>query len=392
MKRTCPFGCVCTFERNELQFKIDCDSIDPLTHVPDLPIPIVGNAILYFNNKNLTELPNSTLYGYSNLRQLHLANNRLTHISLAQLPANLTYLDVSNNSLKTFDKNVLEFLSSRSGNIRLRISGNLWICDCDAEPLISFVANLSNSIDDREHIECNEIHFGKMAFLKKTDICGLPTNYSALLFGCLLGIAIIIMAYFYLKKSVIICLYERNLCISCISHPEPENSNTLTVDAFLAFSHMDSELVEEYIEKLEKGSRAFKLCYYQRDWLIGESIPACILKSIEESKRIIILMTKNFKQSAWGRFEFRMAVQATSIDQYKRLIIIVYPEVEDFNDLDSELRTYMKLNTYLRRDDPQFWRKLIFAMPHNHGNHGRAPINAERQAQELPLLRPKTVA
>ncbi|EDW70156.2 uncharacterized protein Dvir_GJ13648 [Drosophila virilis] len=230
-------------------------------------VPGVGNAILYFNNKNLTELPNSTLYGYSNLRQLHLANNRLTHISLAQLPANLTYLDVSNNSLKTFDKNVLEFLSSRSGNIRLRISGNLWICDCDAEPLISFVANLSNSIDD-----------------------------------------------------------------------------------------------------------------------------PCILKSIEESKRIIILMTKNFKQSAWGRFEFRMAVQATSIDQYKRLIIIVYPEVEDFNDLDSELRTYMKLNTYLRRDDPQFWRKLIFAMPHNHGNHGRAPINAERQAQELPLLRPKTVA
>ncbi|XP_064554153.1 protein toll-like [Drosophila montana] len=82
-------------------------------------------------------------------------------------------------------------------------------------------------------------------------------------------------------------------------------------------------------------------------------------------------MTKNFKESSWGRFEFRMAIQATSIDRYKRLIIIVYPEVEDFNDLDSELKTYMKLNTYLRRDDPQFWRKLIYAMPHNHGSTGR---------------------
>lgn len=119
-KRTCPFGCVCTLERNKLQFNIDCDSINPLKLVPDLPIPIIGNATLYFNNKNLTELPKSTLYGYSNLRQLYVANNRLTHISLAQLPANFTYLDVSNNSLKTYDKNVLEYLSSRSGKIRLR--------------------------------------------------------------------------------------------------------------------------------------------------------------------------------------------------------------------------------------------------------------------------------
>ncbi|KRF81001.1 uncharacterized protein Dvir_GJ26678 [Drosophila virilis] len=280
-----------------MRFKIDCASMESRGLVPDLPIPIIGNASLYFNNKILTELPNSTLYGYADLRELHVANNRITNLTVAQLPPNLTYLDVSNNSLKTLDNQVLEFFSSRSGTIRLRLSGNSWICNCDAEPLKS-------------------VH-------------------------------------------------------KLLSRPEAKNRTSLTIDAFLAFSHKDLELVEEYIDKLEKGSREFKLCFYQRDWLIGESIPACILKSIEESKRIIILMTKNFKDSSWGRFEFRMAIQATSIDRYKRLILIVYPEVEDFNDLDSELKTYMKLNTYLRRDDPQFWRKLIYAMPHNHGNTGR---------------------
>lgn len=38
--------------------------------------------------------------------------------------------------------------------------------------------------------------------------------------------------------------------------------------------------------------------------------------------------------------------------------------MENFNELDTELRLYLKYNTYLRRDDPQFWRKLIYAMPH----------------------------
>lgn len=41
------------------------------------------------------------------------------------------------------------------------------------------------------------------------------------------------------------------------------------------------------------------------------------------------------------------------MNRHKRLIIIVFPEAENFDDLDTELRLYLKYNTYLRRDDPQ---------------------------------------
>ncbi|KAL7740732.1 hypothetical protein ACLKA6_012352 [Drosophila palustris] len=158
-------------------------------------------------------------------------------------------------------------------------------------------------------------------------------------------------------------LYERNICLKWISRPEPIVDTDLKVDAFLAFSHVDLELIKEFIQKLEKGPRGYQLCFYQRDWVIGDAISDCILKSIQESKRIIILMTNNFINSSWGRFEFRSAIKATSMDKNKRLIVILYPEV-DIDKLDSELKRYMVYNTYLRRDDPQFWRKLMFAMPH----------------------------
>jgi len=59
-----------------------------------------------------------------------------------------------------------------------------------------------------------------------------------------------------------------------------------------------------------------------------------------------------------------MALHATSKDRCKRLIVVLYPDVENFDELDSELRAYMVLNTYLKRDNPNFWNKLIYSMPH----------------------------
>ncbi|KAM8714921.1 hypothetical protein ACLKA7_002035 [Drosophila subpalustris] len=119
----------------------------------------------------------------------------------------------------------------------------------------------------------------------------------------------------------------------------------------MILSGLDLQLVGEYVEKLERGPREYRLCFYQRDWLVGQSIPACILNSINDSKRVIILMTNNFINSSWGLFEFRSAIRASSMDKDKRLIVILYPGV-DLDKLDPELKLYMKFNTYLRRDDP----------------------------------------
>jgi len=359
-KKACPKGCKCSLDRTELRFKINCDGAEFGMEIPELPIPLVGNASLYINNKNLTQLANSTLYGYSNIRELHLANNKLTSINVDQLPPNLTYLDFRNNSLQSLDKKVLNFLSKRGGKISMKLSGNPWKCNCDALDMLQFFLNSSNNIDDIDNLKCHGKNLELSMILLKAADCK-PNAYYTL--GPLLGLAALIIIYFYFKKSIFMWLYERNLCLYWISRPEPKEDIVLKIDAFLAFSHKDLELVEEYVEKLEKGPREYKLCFYQRDWLIGESIPNCILESIEYSKRVIILMTNNFINSSWGLFEFRTAIKAASMDKEKRLIVILYPGV-DIDKLDSELKIYMKYNTYLKRDDNLFWRKLMFSMPH----------------------------
>ncbi|KAL7739868.1 hypothetical protein ACLKA6_003356 [Drosophila palustris] len=251
----------------------------------------------------------------------------------------------------------------------MKLSGNPWKCDCEALKMLQFVVDKSNYIEDSDLMKCQEQNIELPMVLLKTDVC---SSYFKTLAGSLLGLVLLIFIFLYFKKSISMWLYERNLCLRLISRPEPQVDIDLKIDGFLAFSHVDLQLVGEYVEKLERGPREYRLCFYQRDWLVGQSIPACILNSINDSKRVIILMTNNFINSSWGLFEFRSAIRASSMDKDKRLIVILYPGV-DLDKLDSELKLYMKFNTYLRRDDPQFWRKLMFAMPHK-------PIQCEQPA------------
>lgn len=359
----CPYKCDCYYQRPEMGLDIMCTDPEAVTEFDALPKPNTGGAALYMYGKNLTKLPNTNVSGYDSLRELLVANNQLNNLTISNLPKNLAYLDISNNSFQYLRPEVLNFfaLRNRRINFKIRLSNNPWNCDCSSPEFLEFLERYSNMVEDYNLIKCD----GKDPSLKLEE-CRSTSIYLILSLTFLLLVTCI--SVFWFRKPIMIRLEEL-----FVDRSEEEHQR---YDAFLTFSHENLNLVKEFVERLENGQKKFKLCFYQRDWRIGESIPGCILQSIEDSRRIIVLMTPEFLKSSWGTFEFRTAIRATSVDRDKRLIIIVYPEVEDFRNLDSELRIYMKYNTYLRRDDPLFWRKLINVMPQKKIN--KSKLETER--------------
>ncbi|SPP89603.1 blast:Protein toll [Drosophila guanche] len=103
---------------------------------------------------------------------------------------------------------------------------------------------------------------------------------------------LIINLMLYFKQSLLIWFYEHDVCLSLAVQRELDERKKF--DAFLSFSHKDDDLIEEFVERLENGRQKFRLCFYLRDWLVGESIPECISQSVKDSRRIIILMTNHF--------------------------------------------------------------------------------------------------
>ena len=115
---------------------------------------------------------------------------------------------------------------------------------------------------------------------------------------------------------------------------------------------------------LEEGDKPYKLCIHYRDWEIGEWICNNVAKSVKDSRRTVIFLSRKFFQSIWGIMEFKTAHKQMMKDKCIRLIIILYDDIDSTKNIDSELKQYLKTNTYISWDDPNFWNRFFYALPH----------------------------
>uniref|UniRef100_A0A182KG40 TIR domain-containing protein n=1 Tax=Anopheles christyi TaxID=43041 RepID=A0A182KG40_9DIPT len=89
-----------------------------------------------------------------------------------------------------------------------------------------------------------------------------------------------------------------------------------------------------------------------------------ITQAVEDSRRTIIVLSRNYLESVWGQMEFNSAYLQSVEDKRNRVIPIIYDDIGNIDELEPELRAYLKIHTYLRWDDARFWDKLHHAMPH----------------------------
>lgn len=78
---------------------------------------------------------------------------------------------------------------------------------------------------------------------------------------------------------------------------------------------------------------------------------------VNESRRTIIILSKKFLTSIWSQPEFRSGYQEA------KLIFILYGDT-CIDDLDDELKAWVRKYPSIKWGDPKFWTKLRYAMPH----------------------------
>lgn len=369
-----------------------------------------------------------TLQGYefehlSALRELYLHNNLLTTIENATLAPlqSLEVLRLDGNRLVTLPIWQLQLPQFRALRT-IALGRNHWSCRCKfLQELTSYVADNAVIVQDSQDIFCMEDGSyssggggggggGGFAELGSTyggsrkreldfnvtAACsdyyaggsmlqhGIPKTYIPLLAAALALVFLLIVV-------IIIFVFRESLRIWLFAHygvrvfgPRCEESEKL-YDAILLHSAKDSEFVGQYlVAELETGRPPLRICLQHRD-LSHDATHYQILEASRVSRRVVILLTRNFLQTEWSRCELRRALHDALRGRPQKLVLIEEPEAIFEAENDIELLPYLKTTAvhHIRRGDRHFWEKLRYALPvdYRSGNNYTLDHNHERIKQ-----------
>ncbi|CAH0399879.1 unnamed protein product [Chilo suppressalis] len=364
---------------------------------------------LYVNSSEVENIQNKTFAGLSSLIILHLGNNKLKHLDghefehLSQLNelylqdnfishiANSTFSTLTSLKILRLDGNrLIDFAVWSLGNkINLKavaLGNNLWSCKCRyLQRFTAFISDNVPKIIDITDVWCWNIDSPspqKKELNLNGTICSdyyagdsvidnmLVSNYMPMMVTTLTGfmlIMLVILVIFLFRDTIRIWLYT-SCGIRLFPFTGAYDDTDKLYDAYVCYSPKDDDFVIQTLAaELENGSPSYHLCLHYRDIpQHGVNYMQCTLplpEAAEASKRIIIILTRNFVETEWSRFEFRQALHEILKSRIYSLVIIeessVLPEAES----DPDLRPYLKTSSRIRWGQNKFWERLRYAMP-----------------------------
>ncbi|XP_026748858.2 toll-like receptor 7 [Galleria mellonella] len=363
---------------------------------------------LYVNSSEVENIQNRTFAGLSSLIILHLGNNKLKHLNgyefehLIQLNelylqnnfishiANSTFSSLHSLKILRLDGNrLMDFavwsLSNKNNLHALSLGNNMWSCKCRyLQRFTAFISDNVPKIIDMADVWCWNIDSSspqKKELNLNGTICSdyyagdsvidnvFVSNYMPMVttFTGFILIMLVILLTFVFRDTIRIWLYT-SCGIRLFSFTGAYDDTDKLYDAYVCYSPKDDDFVIQTLAaELENGSPPYHLCLHYRDIpqhgvaYLQCSLP--LLEAAEASKRIIIILTRNFIETEWSRFEFRQALHEILKSRIYTLVIIEESSVLPEAECDQDLRPYLKTSSRIKWGQSKFWKKLRYAMP-----------------------------
>ncbi|XP_013380771.1 LOW QUALITY PROTEIN: protein toll-like [Lingula anatina] len=360
----CPPSCDCYRQTISRDLLVDCSNRS-LTALPDFapkgrlqlemagnlievlePRPYLANATKLILSNNAIQTIDPAVFGlFAELRTLHLDGNHLTH-----LPKEITSVNISEIKL---DKNYLS-------------------CDCKSTWLKRWLNENGKNIPRFTELTCavgkqngqRIIDVPDSSFTCDPDDAGTKSQLIVPIAICLAVVLVIL--------AVNLIVYRFSIEIKVLVynkfnwHPfdrVDDDGPEKIFDAFVSYSSQDYKwVVHNLRHTMENHVPPYRLCVHDRDFIVGETIFDNIMNSVQQSKRMIMVLSQNYVDSEWCMMEFRTAHQKVLKERSKYLIIILFDDVNK-DQLDEELLAYLNTSTYLEVSSKWFWKKLFYAMP-----------------------------
>ena len=356
-----------------------------------------GIVIVDCEERNLTKVPSLMPQG---IIELNLINNEIKDLPAYSFLTNVTVLKLTNNKIDQLQTSVLQKLriinvllidSNKLTSLpreiesmnftELALDQNMFKCNCTTKWMKQWLLNNKLRIRDVEKVLCkSENALGQPMYslpienftchhsnksrkmTKPREQSKSAQTITCFVFGGLLFVTLILVTLLY--------KYHRDVKVFMFTHFNwhpfdriDDSDQSKIYDAFISYHKDDLPwVVDTLLKGLETQDPFYKICFQDRDFIGGAAIDENILKSVDQSKRMLMVLSPSFARSEWCLLEFRAAHRKVLEDRMNYLIIILFDDV-DVAELDDEIKLYMRSNTYVGISDKWFWQKLFYAMP-----------------------------
>ena len=362
-------------------------------------LPQIEVLDLSYNVLDLQGQYGDFLEGATSVRELNLAGNRVQNISYGRfstlskletlnLSSNalesfvvdirnlneLSYIDLSGNKISSFSKDMTDQLSAqadklKSTSLKIDLSRNSLLCTCSVRPFVDWVLSEPYNIkfvNFKDYLcwndDSSQVLFHKLGKPTKLDCLGKNFYISV---GVASGIVLssiigLLVTWVYRKRWWIRYHYfiARQMWIN--RRKQEEQSREFRYDLFVAHSSCNQGWVDDVLQPKLEDENGIKLCLHQRDFALGGVITDLIVENIENSRKILLLLSPQFITSHWCKFETLMAIQKLMKKGHDVLLLAIL-EPLDGVQISTTLRALLEQRTYAEWTNDQYGQKLFWA-------------------------------
>lgn len=433
---TCPNNCTCFHDQSWSTNVVECSGAGYTEMPSNIPMDttelyIDGNdlgelsehsfigrknlKVLYANHSNIQVIYNTTFHGLRKLTTLHLENNMIARFNGHELAAleNLRELYLQNNQISfignaTFMElrklQVLRLDNNRLFNfevwqlalnpylVEIALADNQWSCECSyVTHFRAYLSTNNEKIMDSNRITCvynnltsvlKEKNGAKCAIKDGVSSIAHPQDIESLL--PLLLVATCAFVGFFCMIVGIFC-YRNELKVWAHTHCLPamcyKSANFIEdydkdrlYDAYITYSLQDEHFVNQILANTLENDVGYRMCLHYRDFNVNTYVADTIVEAVESSKRAILVLSRNFLNNEWSRFEFKSAIHEV-LKRRRKFIFILYGNI-NINIIDAGMLDLLRSSTCIEWDDKKFWQKLRMALPHIRKNNSMAKRSA----------------
>lgn len=337
-------------------------------------------SVLHLENNFITELQGYEFEPLESLRELYLQSNFITYIS------NYTFTSLRMLEVLKLDGNQLSrytmwTLSQNPYLVDIGLTDNPWSCECEyvsqAAPWVqSNVAKLMDAAGVNCRLNGQSLSLVYMNGTKCSEITALSGAVEAPetslppylpLLAAVMALCLVMGSLFVAmcrkRNSLRIWAVSKCPLSPCYKTGLDEEREKL-YDAYVAYSVNDEPWVSQVLaaELQQQCDQPYRLCLHYKDFPVTSYVSDTIVEAVESSKRTVIVLSKNFVQSEWCRFEFKSALHAALRGKKNKLVAVTLGDLPT-RDLDPDLRVCLRSATVLSTNDKLFWAKLKCALP-----------------------------